>query len=434
MRHAGLQAGALEPTSLATMRAYLAGAAERRPVALLVPAERHSDLCIHDGTRVRQLRRIPAGSADMIRYRVTEAGSEMFSLYEAGEARPARPAGAEDPAAQEDEPTGAAPPESTVSSAAAFDLPPAAAAGEPAFGPTDLSDGGNMERADPVASAVGAVPFIVSEVSRSLAFYAREHPDEAPPESLVILAPSELGREMESLFDGTQPIPVAAADILAPFRLPPPAGAPAKGDDPAGIAAALGAALGAAGLESGIPRLDVARELVAEAARRRPQRLVVTSVGGSVAWFLLSAVATIVITVLIARAEGESRQLEAAIQALEASRAPALEAARNAEAAQEARKRAEVPAAAILGRVAAAAGRGISLTRLGITADGKINLEGRTVDSPSMQEFALRLTQGRTIRRAVPESWKQDERGEITFRMAAAFRAPAKPQPASSGE
>ena len=87
----------------------------------------------------------------------------------------------------------------------------------------------------------------------------------------------------------------------------------------------------------------------------------------------------------------------------------------------------EVPARAVLGRVAAAAGPGVSLTHISITPDGKITIQGQTSGVSSMQSFAERLTEGRAILRAIPESWKQDEKGQITFRVAASFRAPRKP-------
>src|SRR5207244_1371349 len=87
---------------------------------------------------------------------------------------------------------------------------------------------GAVGEAGSAPSATTSVPFIASEVARSLAFYAREHPDEAPPEGLVIVAPSDLAGGMERLLADTQSIPVRAADPLAAYRFP---AAPAAPDD-----------------------------------------------------------------------------------------------------------------------------------------------------------------------------------------------------------
>src|SRR5579862_8336615 len=48
VQQAGLRLAGLEPASLAMIRAYLAAGSKRRPLAFLCPAEKYSDLCLHD--------------------------------------------------------------------------------------------------------------------------------------------------------------------------------------------------------------------------------------------------------------------------------------------------------------------------------------------------------------------------------------------------
>src|SRR5205823_3664408 len=65
LRLAGLQLEQLEPASVSQMRAYIAAQASPRPVALLFPSLKYCDLFIHDGFKVRHVRRIPAGWFDV---------------------------------------------------------------------------------------------------------------------------------------------------------------------------------------------------------------------------------------------------------------------------------------------------------------------------------------------------------------------------------
>ncbi len=70
---AGLRLTAIEPYSIAVMRAYVRTREVLKPVALLCPSANHSDLCILDGKEVRYLRRIVGGWDDIRNLRVSGA-------------------------------------------------------------------------------------------------------------------------------------------------------------------------------------------------------------------------------------------------------------------------------------------------------------------------------------------------------------------------
>jgi len=190
-RQAGLRMGGLEPASLASMRAYMAAAGQYTPVALLYPAEKYCDLCIHDGRGIRHVRRIPAGRADL-----KEIEDQREATGRTGGVREHHGRGAAG---------------TPVPGIDELDLTPPGGGGAGSSAP-EAAEGPRIGR-----SLLQDTPFIASEVSRSLAFYAREHPDAPRPESLVILGGVEGARGLHRLLDGTLAIPVTTVESVRPL-------------------------------------------------------------------------------------------------------------------------------------------------------------------------------------------------------------------------
>ncbi|MBM3495664.1 MAG: hypothetical protein FJX72_15275, partial [Armatimonadetes bacterium] len=176
LRAANLRLDAIEPYSVAAMRAYLVARTGSEPVALLCPSASHTDLCIHDGSQVRYMRRIPGGWEDM---RYTRPGL-----------------------AQEEQP----------------------ATGPRRLGLTDQT----LDDAEQSAGLGGpdaettsaAAAFLASEVARSFAFYSREYRDADVPRSLVVLAPQAFSGAVAAVLEGVLPIPVVSDDPSALLDLP----------------------------------------------------------------------------------------------------------------------------------------------------------------------------------------------------------------------
>ena len=418
IRLAGLQLCSVEPESVGLMRAYV-GSRPRRPMALLCPASKHCDLCIHDGVQIRQFRRIPSGWDDLEK---DEAAAEI--------AHAARPA-AERQAAQAaflggDEPEEEAPADlghlpSVVWSDDAEGIrstsspPPRPPAPRPAPRPP-ISHSPLTE--------LDEAPFLVSEIARSLAFYAREHEDELRPSALVILGPSQHVDGIHALLDGSQGIPVLTSDLAADLHLD---SADLRlltgcGED-AQMLAAAGAAGGQRGFHGGIPAIDLS--WLDPQARRRTagaRRFAVAGLAGGAAWLLASAVAATVLAVMEMASGEESSRLSQVIQEVKTARAPALRYHQVTGQARAAEARVKIPAGTVLGRVAAAASPQVALASLDVAADGKVSLSGEAASPRAIQNFALDIGRGQSLRLPVAQSIERDTNGRYTFRIVARFR------------
>jgi len=104
-----------------------------------------------------------------------------------------------------------------------------------------------------------------------------------------------------------------------------------------------------------------------------------------------------------------------------------------AAAARQAQGAGQVPAASILGRVAAATNGGVQLTRLQGEGDGKVTVEGRARNSRSLQLLGLMLGQGQAVRLPIIESLREEESGALNFRISASFPKTAAPPPKPAG-
>jgi Tfp pilus assembly PilM family ATPase len=390
LRLAGLRLDTIEPASLAMMRAYLAGMALRQPIALLCPSERHSDLCIHDGSRVRLMRRIPAGWGDASRPSAPSLGD---MAAESGEGEPF---------------SFTAPLEEPVDS-----LEGAAAVGAP---------GAGLQASSPMT-------FLVSEVSRSFAFYAREYPDAPRPQALIILGFASVVQDMEYYLADALSIPVSAKDPLISMDLPAPV-TTVSGNEQGGYMAAIGTALG--DVDAAIPLVDISQQEQVAQARRRAPGVLLVGMAGSAIWMVAAAIASISLTLLEGAAIEENARLTREIERIKQEQAPKLRYQQLLTAAKAAQARSQVPASAVLGRVAASTTPGVSLTSMQLDKEQRVIIEGRATNTGSVQRFALALARGRSVRSPVFEMMKKDKSGELTFRIACA--TPGGEQAAGAGE
>ncbi|HOJ21850.1 MAG TPA: hypothetical protein PLY56_09970 [Armatimonadota bacterium] len=154
----------------------------------------------------------------------------------------------------------------------------------------------------------------------------------------------------------------------------------------------------------------------------------------STLWLLASAIAAIGLMIAEARLAETHVQLTNEIAKIHAQRAPLIRAAELSKAAESARQLSEIPAAAVLGRVAAATTTGVGLTSLRISPDGKVSLEGKALGTSNIQRFALSVGRGKSVRVPVIETTKRDTHGYVTFRIGALFREPAPPPPPATGK
>ena len=270
-------------------------------------------------------------------------------------------------------------------------------------------------------------PFIVSEVSRSVAFYLRDRREEAAPRALVILGAPDVSRAFQELLHDTQPFPVVPARSASRPLFEAFAGADSATLED--LVAVFGAAAAAAGIDGGIPRLDLAQHEQFVRERSRRTAVAVTGVAACSLWLLLSAGAAVGLSTLEYSAQVELGQIRGEVERIQRERAPLLRQQQISAAARAAREKVHVPASSVLGRVAAAANPGIALRALQVNADGRVTLEGSAIATAHVQRFALELGRGRSLRLPVIENIKRDQAGQLTFRIAGKFR---EAQPAAA--
>ncbi|MCW3097139.1 MAG: type pilus assembly protein PilM [Chthonomonadaceae bacterium] len=398
LRMAGLLTARIEPASLAIMRAYLLSQLVPQPIALICPAEKHTDLCIHDGKMVQSVRRIPSGWQDI----VPSAKIENSLFYTAGNDTETRPSQYDMPSPLAKWPSAHSPRESD----------PSDAAGPSAQESPENGESGSLTQ--------HSAAFLASEIARSLAFYAREYPAAAKPQALAILGPASIVQILTPLLEKSLPLPIQSQAPLAAFSMAPPATASPEvetGD----YATAIGVAL--AGTENTIPVVDLAHLEDQALARKRAPAVLLAGMAGSTLWMLIAAVASISLFFMESNAQGERIRIAQEIAKVKAARAPLLARAEASAAANAAAAKTQLPVAPVLGRVAASAQPGIMLTRLSVSPDGKVGIEGNALNTVSMQQFALDVGRGISIKYPTFEIMKQDDKGGLSFRIVGATRA-----------
>ena len=372
LRVAGLQMEGVEPASLAAIWAYLTLTQQKAPLALLYPAEKYSDLCIHDGQRIRHVRRIAAGWSEILADKTTQ------------------------------------------------DEPPRAFLGDPELSADSSFDANIPAKEEKTAS----LEFLAAEVSRSLAFYARQNPKEETPQALVLLGPIKATSRLRGPIAGSIAIPVDERDPLAAFFRPTDPLFDAANNVPDRVLAAIGVTL--VGKNRAYPRVDLSRQEKEAAARHRMPGLLISGVSGSMIWMLLAAVASIYLTLIEYDMRSRLANIPKEIEALQQQKATLLHSQEVNVAAHEAQSKHALPAREVMGRVAAASTPGVSLIRLHIDHRGKVTVEGKAQDTHSMQAFAVTLGQGQAVQTPQFEVFRQDLKEGLIFRLVGTCRAPTK--------
>jgi len=416
LRQAGFQLECLEPSSLAMMRAYLAAMPRRQPIALLCPSERHSDLCIHDGTQIRHLRRIPAGWAEFDQRDASGAGMGLSrGLIEDGGIRSGTP---------------------EISPMPFLDEPNIELAREEAVPPPPDESGGTSSTG---LRRISSIAFLASEVMRSLAFYAREYEEWARPEALAIVGTADVAEDFRGTLERNLSIPVIDTDALAAYELSVPLAPFSDTKTRNGYLATIGTALG--DVEPAIPRVDTSQQELAARTRRRAPAVILAGMATSTVWMILSAVAAVTLTILESNKEAESVRLAQEITATQDKISTMVKQREISDAAKSAAASAQVPAASVMGRLAAATTPGVEVTNLHVMPDGQVIIEGKALTEASLAHFVDSLGLGKAVQQAYPASMRPESRGRgseqnvgsqaIEFRVVGRFRPPAPPPAAA---
>lgn len=408
LRIAGLQLAAIEPASIAALRAYRQ-VVPRQPEALLHVAENHADLCLVDADRVRLLRRIPAGWSEFTRHLDTVAGALEGANVD-------RELPAETPGGIAPDifiPPPLDPTARQASAEAAMSLPDIPGL-EPLF-PEPAAP------PPPPPSVVGDTPpsFLALEVARTLAFYARDYPDAPGPEQLTLLAPEPMRAHIDE-FARSLDLPVAFSTALDRFEAPPPHTERGIAPDPLDFLSAAGVAL--PGNEETVAKLDISRQEKAAISRRRAPVVLMFGMAGSTMWMLLAAAAAVALAVLEPKAIDQKIALTEEISRIRQERAPLLRWQEVSDAAQGMRAKSQIPAPAVMGRLAATVTPGVEVKKLEVRPDGRVAVEGVALSARSVQSFVQRLGIGRSVRSPFFEMMRQEKDGTLAFRIVGNFR------------
>jgi Tfp pilus assembly PilM family ATPase len=381
MRAAGLTIQCLEAVSFSLVRAASAlpvggeqaeasgyhgsGAAGGRRCAYLMPAADHSDLCFHDGVGVRYVRRIASGMREI-------AGAAAMDLDGMPPDASAPIWGAQDPAATEAD-----------------------------IGRTYTGGGAGLFR---------------QEVARSISYYGRGRAPDVLPERLWVLGPINDAERVRTVLE-EQPLnlPVETADPLATFPLPPVSTSLLPTPD--ALLAALGAALAEA--SSSVPAINVAIQEADAVQRRKAPTTLAFGLAGSTVWMLCALAASVMLTVMEWRLQARSSSVTAKVAAAVAERAGPERDEKVYAAAVGKIDLSAVPAAEVLGRVAQAWTPGMTVNRIKLDAERKLDVEGLATTPEPMQTFSTTLARGDVLVVPIFDMMKQQATGGYEFRVTA---------------
>ena len=410
--HARLELKGIEAASIAMIRAYLYGLPQQRPIAFLCPAEKHSDLCIHDGLQVQHIRRIPAGWADLIpQKQVTikrglnyeEEPASPFNLYSESETT-------------HDYSNNSGMAQTAVLPEIGFAQP------EGEFGQEEevpLSDMPHLTQ---------SATFLISEVTRSLAFYTREHSPESVPQEFVILGSAERVQEFQFILAGQLPLALSTHDPLEAFGL---AGNPSPSSKSESLdmayLASIGAGLIEIGIEASLPRINISKQETQAASRRRAPNVMLVGMAGSTLWMLAAAVGAISLNIMEGNAQNEKGRIEQETKKIQNERIPLLRYQEILNAATKAQDKAQLPAGPVMGRIAASSTFGVAVTGINVSSDGKVAIDGKALDYRTIQRFANSLGEGKAIKTPRFEMMKKDPKEGLTFRLVGLCRAAPPP-------
>ena len=391
------------------MRAYVSGAAHTQPRAVLCPFERHSEIGIHDGVTLRHVRRIPGGFQDVL------GVGEREGIYSSEDATILGGIGEQGPIGvplweDDEEDEGAT--EIRGRRVTRVQDPPSRTATEVAV---------VQERIPRQAGA----SFVAAEINRTMAYFSRIHGEERMPENLVVLGPSPAAEQFVRELAPVVQIRLLAAPHPSSLHLADAGSRRGRAVQTSEYLAAVGAAVGAAGLRAGIDRLNIAQQEPAAKVRRRAPAILLAGMAGSSLWMVCAAAAAIWIALLESNEHAYVARLTTEITSLKEARAPAVAYHEQLRSVQILQRRTTVPASAVLGRLAESYREGLQLTSVKISPDGKVAIEGRALSTTKVQQFALEVGRGIAIRLPVIESLKRDTGGVLSFRVTGMFKEPA---------
>lgn len=344
----------VEPATLAAIRSTLAEL-PAEPVAVLNGEGDACDLVLSDGEEVRVVRRIPGGLRGTDRATGSVVG------------------------VSDDAP----------------DIPGFAASAQVAPLGFDSASG---------------VRFVASEVSRTLAFFARSIPDIAPIRTVHVLGLPGDPERLAAAGDGVGLEWVPVADI----------GNPEPAAD-TGFTAARGTTI--AELPHRFRALSLKRQERQARMRRRAPIFVRLAVTASILVIISAVYSTLTISMDEDRAIRGKLDETTRIEELSRRRGDRLRRQAVVDAARVLERDAALPVPELLGRLAAATTAGVSVGRFEIRKDGTVKIEGDAVGARNIEQFADAMGRRGRFSDLAFDSLRQAKEGTISYEIVARYRS-----------
>jgi hypothetical protein len=210
-------------------------------------------------------------------------------------------------------------------------------------------------------------------------------------------------------------LPVTTDDPLDTFGLPPFSTSLLPTHD--AILAALGAAL--AETSSSVPPINVAIQEADAVSRRKAPTTLAFRLAGSTVWMLCALAAAVTLTVLEWKLQARRTAVTARVAAAVAERAGPERDEKVYAAAVGRIDLSAVPAGEVLGRVARAWTPGMTVNRVKLDAERKLDVEGLATTPEPMQTFSATLARGDVLVVPIFDMMKQQATGGYEFRVTA---------------
>jgi len=366
LRFADLRLEALEPMSVGVLRGCALSSETAGPTAVLCLDEGSADFCILEDGVVRYLRRIPSGWNDI--------RTQIHTPTQGGPAPSAPAAG-------------------TIF-----------AAGSVSIGPADHRG--------------GSAPFLVTETVRSMAYFGRIRGAAPMPEQLRVPASRDHFDGLRSVFAEATVPPLVAIDPKSAFGIDVHSGtAPSYSTLAAQLLGAIGTAAAGVGLTAAIPLLDLAQDDPATRVVNPWGSALPGALLGSTAWLILSVAIWGALTTNADRNATDKQLLSARAVDMRAQQAPLQLQQQLQESARGLQSTSDLPVAALLGQVAAAFAKDISINTLSVSVDGAVSMSGEGQSSEAVQRFAYTLSEGKTLREPRIDTLRQETLDRASFRI-----------------
>jgi len=373
LRSADLRLDALEPMSVGVLRAAALSTTAEAPTAVLCLDDGSADFCILEDNQVRYLRRIPSGWTDL-RSQVQATPSV--------------------------DPKGSVPQPQMASEPGVLRAPTGDFPGLPG------------ER------SVNTVPFLVTETVRSMAYYGRIRGIAPIPAQLRVPASPGDFKDLNSVFGDAPVPPLAAIDPQSAFQIAYPSDTGgAHCTLPAQLLGAIGTAAATAGIVGAIPQLDLAQDDPATRIVNPWASALPTALIGSAIWLILSIVIWSALTTNADDAANNKELLAGRAVQIRAQQAPLLQQQQLQNRTRVLRATADLPVAALLGQVAAAFSKEISIHTLSVDGEGAIAISGAGQSAEAVQQFAYTLANGKTLREPRIDTLRQEALDRSSFRI-----------------